>query len=128
MKHTVLISICAILFAPAVWAENFGSEGYSVDLGAGASYVESELEGQGFAGNLPSTQGLTYGLTLSRGWAKNGTKLNLHYNYADADLEGPTTVTPRDINVKRSEYGLSFLASVGESFLGSFRYGLGYRV
>lgn len=129
MKPHILIAfVCSLLFSPLALAEDFGSEGFSLDIGGGLSYMDAQLEGTGFAGKLPSTQGMAYGAVVSRGWSKRGMKLSLKYNQAQADMDAPSTVTPSSISAVRSEYGLSLLATASETFLGSFRYGAGYQV
>jgi len=130
MKHLIFISgLFTMLSAPFVYADNVASDGISFDLSAGASMMSTKLEGEGFAGELPSKTGMNYGAILSRGWAQKGFQVSLKYNTSSFNFDGPSTVTPRKIGVTRNEYSVLIMTNpTSESVLGSFRYGVGYNL
>lgn len=127
-----IIHLCLsiILVSHFSWAEEMSAEpaaestagGLSIDLNGGLGILQTKLDGNGFAGEMPSSNGTSYGTNIRYTWAVENVDLGLKYNHASADFDGPSTVTPRSVQMDRDQYSLYSTVGIGDSF----RLGAGY--
>lgn len=120
--------LCLLLTCSSVQAlaKQVLVNGYNVEGQFGFALMATQLEGTGFAGDLSSEQGRTYGGSFGRDWER-GYKLRLRYSTSSADFDPPSTVSPSIIAGSRTEYSVYGASNLGpEGWQENTWLGLGY--
>lgn len=126
MKTQSIFPIIALLlFSPLSRAEEIAVPGFHIEASGGLVQLESQLEGDGFAGKASSSGGAAYGGEVGY-TSPEGLRLRLNYTHAESTFNPPETVTPDTVKAKRDEYSFSILTGVLGGYMESFRVGVGY--